>query len=98
MLARTRQWFGGAAYNLGKQEGAPVSTTTPPTDPPADDHQPERTGRFLGIPYDWRKPTWARFKSRVWNSNEPRIWTPRYYGWGYDLNLYQLWRRIRRRL
>lgn len=53
-----------------------------------------RTGRFLGIPYDWRRPTWARFKSRVWNPNDDRIVTPRYYGWGYDLNLNALLRRL----
>jgi hypothetical protein len=53
-----------------------------------------RTGRFLGIPYDWRKPTWARFKKRVWNPHDRRIFTPKTYGWGFDLNLYEILRRL----
>lgn len=49
-----------------------------------------KTGKFWGVPYDWRKPTWARYKSRLWNPAEPRLWLPRAYGWGYDLNFYRL--------
>lgn len=49
-----------------------------------------RTGTFLGIPYDWRRPTRARFRERFWNPDEPRIATPRTWGWGYDVNLYRL--------
>jgi hypothetical protein len=41
-----------------------------------------------GVPYDWRKPTKARYRSRLWNPNEPRIITPKAFGWGYDLNSY----------
>lgn len=49
-----------------------------------------RTGTFLGMPYDWRKPTKVRFRQRFWNPDEPRILTPRAYGWGYSLNVYRL--------
>lgn len=49
-----------------------------------------RTGTFLGMPYDWRKPTAGRVKQRFWNPDEPRILTPRAYGWGYSLNFYRL--------
>ena len=35
-----------------------------------------RTGKFLGMPYDWRRPTLARVKSRWWNADEPRLFTP----------------------
>jgi hypothetical protein len=49
-----------------------------------------RTGTFLGIPYDWRKPTKARYRERMWNPDEPRIVTPRAWGWGYDVNFYRL--------
>ena len=49
-----------------------------------------RTGTFLGIPYDWSRPTKARFKERMWNAEEPRLMTPRAFGWGYDLNFYRL--------
>ncbi len=46
-----------------------------------------KTGTFLGMPYDWRKPTAERFKSRWWNPDDPRVLTPRWFGWGYDINL-----------
>jgi len=49
-----------------------------------------RVGKFLGVPYDWRKPTKARYRSRLWNPKEPRLITPRAFGWGYDLNFYRL--------
>ena len=49
-----------------------------------------KTGRFPGIPYDWRRPTAARVKSRWWNPDEPRLLTPKSFGWGYDLNLYRV--------
>lgn len=52
-----------------------------------------RTGTFLGIPYDWRRPTKARFKERFWNPDEPRLLTPRAFGWGYDLNFYRVFHR-----
>ena len=49
----------------------------------------EKVGKFAGIPYDWRKPTLERLKSRVWNPNAPFV-NNRLYGWGYDFNLYAL--------
>jgi hypothetical protein len=49
-----------------------------------------RVGRFLGIPYDWRRPTKARYHERMWNPDEPRLFTPRAWGWGYDLNFHRL--------
>jgi hypothetical protein len=57
----------------------------------------KRTGKFLGVPYDWRRPTAARFKSRWWNREDRRIVTPRAFGWGYDFNLYEVARRLRLR-
>ncbi|HEY2777207.1 MAG TPA: DUF5808 domain-containing protein [Gaiellaceae bacterium] len=51
------------------------------------------TGQFLGIPYDWRRPTVARAKSRLWNPDDPRVFTPRWFGWGYDINFARLLRR-----
>lgn len=53
-----------------------------------------RTGKFLGIPYDWRPPTWERFKMRWWNPNDDHIITPKSFGWGYDFNLNALLRRL----
>ena len=52
-----------------------------------------KVGKFLGIPYDWRTPTLARFKESMWNTNDERIITPRFFGWGYDINFYQLLRK-----
>lgn len=52
-----------------------------------------RTGKFLGVPYDWRRPTAARVKSRWWNPQDPRLFTPKSFGWGYDINFARLFRR-----
>lgn len=52
-----------------------------------------RTGKFLGIPYDWRRPTKARFKARLWNPQEPRLIVPRAYGWGWTINFARLFGR-----
>ncbi|HEU5215518.1 MAG TPA: DUF5808 domain-containing protein [Gaiellaceae bacterium] len=52
------------------------------------------TGKFLGIPYDWRRPTLARYRSRWWNPGDRRIVTPRAFGWGWDFNLYEVARRL----
>ena len=47
----------------------------------------EKYGRILGIPYDFRKPTLARFKERMWNPDDPRVFTPRVFGEGWTINL-----------
>ena len=53
-----------------------------------------RTGTFLGVPYDWRRHGFkARPKQRWWNATEPRLITPRAFGWGYALNFARLFRR-----
>jgi uncharacterized protein DUF5808 len=57
----------------------------------------KRTGKFLGVPYDWRRPTVARLKSSWWNPKDRRIVTPRAFGWGYDFNLSEVARRLRLR-
>jgi Family of unknown function (DUF5808) len=50
-----------------------------------------RTGKFLGIPYDLRRRGFkARLKQRWWNPAEPRLFTPKTLGWGYDINLARL--------
>ena len=54
-----------------------------------------RTGKVLGIPYDFRTPTKARFRERWWNKEQRQVMVPKVYGWGYDLNLYELGRRLR---
>jgi uncharacterized membrane protein len=49
-----------------------------------------KTGRFLGIPYDWRRPTVARTRARLWNPAEPRLFVPRVFGLGWDVNFARL--------
>lgn len=54
----------------------------------------ERQGRFLGMPYDWRRPTARKVRERAWNPDEPRILVPKAYGWGYAVNFAALRRRL----
>jgi hypothetical protein len=54
----------------------------------------KHTGKFLGVPYDWRRPTVARYKSRWWNTKDHRIVMPRAFGWGYDFNFAEIARRL----
>ncbi|MBO0851387.1 MAG: hypothetical protein J2P20_18145 [Pseudonocardia sp.] len=60
-----------------------------------DERVPEPQGKLLGIPYDMRRPTTARFRARWWNPDEPRLFTPKAFGWGYDVNVYRLFHRRR---
>ncbi|MGH3050121.1 MAG: DUF5808 domain-containing protein [Gaiellaceae bacterium] len=46
----------------------------------------KRTGKLLGIPFDWRRPSVERTKSRWWNPDDPRLFTPKAFGWGFDIN------------
>jgi Family of unknown function (DUF5808) len=54
---------------------------------------PPRTGKFPRIPYVWRRPTVARLKSRWWNPDDPRLFTPRAFGWGWAINFARLFGR-----
>ena len=56
----------------------------------------QKTGRFLGIPYDWRRPTLMRLRSRWWNRHDRRLFTPRAFGWGYAVNFARLFGRARK--
>ena len=59
----------------------------------------KRTGTFLGMPYDWRRPTLRRLRNELFNLDEPRLFVPKGYGWGYGINFgapIALWRRRRR--
>ena len=51
-------------------------------------------GHFLGLPYDFRKPTLTRVKERFWNPDDNRVLTPMVFGWGYAINLYEVGRRL----
>jgi hypothetical protein len=52
-----------------------------------------RQGRFLGLPYDSRRPTRERLRRAAWDPDEPRVLVPKAFGWGYGVNLAALWRR-----
>lgn len=54
-------------------------------------------GRFLGIPYNWDRPTRADAREGIWDPEDHRIFTPKTYGWGYGINLSALIRRLTRR-
>lgn len=45
-----------------------------------------RVGSFAGIPYDWRRPTCARICANLWDPTSDRLWKPRAFGVGWDLN------------
>lgn len=47
----------------------------------------ERHGKILRIPYEFRPPTLSRIKERIWNPNDPRIFTPHIFGVGWAINL-----------
>ena len=58
----------------------------------------ERTweGRIAGIiPYDLRRPTVARLRQRVWNTDDQRIVVPTAFGVGWTLNVGGLMARLR---
>ncbi|HWY78733.1 MAG TPA: DUF5808 domain-containing protein [Candidatus Sulfotelmatobacter sp.] len=50
----------------------------------------KKQATFLGIPYNWSKPTWKKIKEKTWNKNDHRLFTPRIFGWGYTINFYEL--------
>ena len=57
----------------------------------------ERTwhGNVYGIPYDFRRPTFARIRDAMWNPDDPRLFTPRPFGVGWSVNLARLMLMIR---
>lgn len=55
-----------------------------------DRRVPRPQGTYAGLPYDWRRPSLARARARLWNPDDPRVLTPKSYGWGWTLNFYWL--------
>jgi hypothetical protein len=56
----------------------------------ADHERRESDGRLLGLPYDFRRPTTGRIRARAWNPDDPRLFTPKAFGWGLGINVYWL--------
>ena len=52
-------------------------------------------GTVLGIPYDFRAPTFARIRDSMWNPNDPRLFTPRPFGVGWTVNFARLLQLVR---
>ncbi|MCC6174703.1 MAG: hypothetical protein IT305_05310 [Chloroflexi bacterium] len=51
-------------------------------------------GSFLGIPYNFEPPTAGSLRRSVWDPDDSRIFTPKVYGWGYNINLHAVARRL----
>ena len=47
------------------------------------------SGRILEVPYEFRVPTSDRLRERLWNPDDPRVFTPPVLGVGWSINLYQ---------
>jgi len=47
-------------------------------------------GKVAGVPYDFRMPSFDRFKNAWWNPEDPRMFTPRDFGVGWAVNLPRL--------
>lgn len=47
-------------------------------------------GRFLGLPYDWRRPDRQRLREAVWRPDDPRLFLPKAWGWGLGVNLHRV--------
>ena len=46
------------------------------------------------IPYDFRLPTMERLRSRLWNPEDPRIFTEHVFGVGWAINFYTVLRKL----
>jgi hypothetical protein len=46
------------------------------------------------VPYDFRKPTLERARSRWWNPNEDRVFVPQVFGVGWTVNLNRVGRLV----
>lgn len=45
------------------------------------------SGTFMGMPYDFGKPTAQKLAERLWNPSDPRIMMPKVFGAGWTINL-----------
>lgn len=60
-------------------------------------HAPKhrRHGKLVGMPYDWRKPSLDKLRRSYWDTTTRRVVTPKAFGWGWDINMGALARRLR---
>lgn len=52
-------------------------------------------GRVAGVPYDFRFPTFQRFRDAYWNPDNPNLFTDKVVGLGWAINVAQLLPRLR---
>jgi hypothetical protein len=51
----------------------------------------EWNGRLAGfVPYDFRPPTLQRFRERMWNPEQPNLFSPHVFGVGWTVNVGRL--------
>jgi hypothetical protein len=53
-----------------------------------------RSGKLLGIPYDFSRLTGERLRRGAWDPDNPKVLVPKAWGWGYGINLHAVARRI----
>lgn len=51
---------------------------------------PEPQGRVADMPYGLRQLTATRIRARAWNPGDPRVFTPKAFGWGLGINWHWL--------
>ena len=62
----------------------PMNSNSHPNSPNGSNDN-DKVGTWMGMPYDFRKPTMQRLKERWWNKDGP-MFTPKLWGIGWDLN------------
>jgi hypothetical protein len=89
-LARILEEF-GPPEALAEEYGEAGRHLEPISDRGADARSGDESptplaGRVLGIPYDLRMPTAQRIADRWWNPLDQRVFVPRVFGAGWDIN------------
>ncbi len=49
------------------------------------------------MPFNWSAPSQDEADRGVWDPDDPRVLTPKNYGWGYGINFAALFGRRRKR-
>lgn len=53
-------------------------------------------GRIVNfIPYEFRAPTVERLRERLWNPDDPRIFTEHVFGVGWAINFHTVFQKLR---
>ncbi len=50
-------------------------------------------GWFKGMPFNWSRPSRKDVGKGAWDPDDPRLITPKNFGWGYGINFASLFRR-----